>query len=180
VCAPIVLSLFAGILLAPPVLADDKAEKKADDKSAKKADDKEAQDALFRGLGGVSAAYLYEAHQKVGILAEARAKKVFDLEQCEQELQVTINILKVVDKQMAALLAQNIPEAEKKSVTSVRAIVGNQIKAAEALKAHWNSGDAEDLAEFESRRALGWSELRKLMRLNKNPGGIRNDGKAKD
>jgi hypothetical protein len=134
------------------------------------ADDTEG--ALLRALGGATAAYLFETHQKIGMLNDARTKKLYTADQCDQEITVTINILKVVDKQMGELLDSNIAAGEKKTVKSVRTIIQKQIKAAEALKSYWSSKDSDDLSDYRTNRDAGWEELRKLMGLEKNPGGI--------
>ena len=145
-----VLALFVG---APAVRAAD-----------------DAQDALLRALGGATAAYLYETHQKVGILADARTKKLYDKDTCDKEIGVSINILKVVDKQMADLLDAGIPASEKKTVKSIRTIISKQIKSAEGLKTYWGSKDSDDLDTYQTNRDAAWEELRKLMGLDKNPG----------
>ena len=139
--------------------------------AARAADDTEG--ALLRALGGSVAAYLFEAHQKVGVLNDAKAKKVYDKDTLDKEIGVTINILKVVDKQMADLLEAGIPASEKKTVKTVKAIIGKQIKAAEGLKAYWDSKDPDDLEKYTTNREAAWEELRKLMGIDKNPGGIK-------
>jgi len=133
----------------------------------------EDNDALLRALGGATAAYLYEAHQKVGIVADARAKKLYEPEVCDKELQVTLNILKVVDKQMADLVKSDISADEKKTVRSIRAIAAKQIKSAEGLKAYWEGKDKDDLETYTTSRAEGWTDLKKLMGLKDNPGGVK-------
>ena len=154
-----ILSLFALVLATPaPARAD-----------------AETEGALLRALGGATAAYLYETHQKVGIIADARTKKVYDLETCEKEIQVTVNILKVVDKQMADLLKSDLADAEKKTVRTVKAIISKQIKAAEGLKSYWDSKDNDDLDTYKTNREEAWTELKKLMGLKENPGGVRRD-----
>jgi hypothetical protein len=138
---------------------------------ARAADD-EVQGGLLKALGGATAAYLFEAHQKVQMLHDARNKKLYDRESCEQEITITINILKVVDKQMSDLLDTNLAASEKKTVKSVRSIIAKQIKAAEALKTYWDTKDADDLDTFKTNHDASWEGLGKLMGLDKNPGGI--------
>src|SRR5262245_52579836 len=57
---------------------------------------------LQLAVAGVGA-YLYEAHVKVGVLGDAKAKGVYTAEVATRELNVTIALLKAVDGRLAAV-----------------------------------------------------------------------------
>ena len=137
--------------------------------------DAKTEGALLRALGGATAAYLYETHQKIGIIVDARNKKTYDQATCDREIQVSINVLKVIDKQMAELLKSNLEDSEKKTVRQVKSIISNQLKSAEALKSYWVNRDPDDLDTYKVNRMESWKELKKLMGLKDNPGGVRRD-----
>ena len=137
--------------------------------------DAETEGALLRALGGATAAYLYETHQKIGIIVDARSKKSYDQATCDREIQVSINVLKVIDKQMGELLKSELADSEKKTVRQVKSIISGQLKSAEALKSYWENRDPDDLDTYKVNRVESWKELKKLMGLKDNPGGVRRD-----
>jgi hypothetical protein len=108
---------------------------------------------LVESLGALTGVHLYQAHANLGILNDARAKGVYRDKVARQHLLTALNLIGLVDKQLAAVGKAAIPADDRKGFEAMRRLNGMLRRQAEALKAFWDSKDKKDLQRFLKLRA---------------------------
>jgi hypothetical protein len=165
---------LAGALAAPGRPADDKP--KAKEKAKEKATP--ALDASLRLAAVSMGAYLYEAHQKIGMLSDGRANGAYTAAEADRELAVSVGLLKAVDKQLAALEEEaDVPAEEKKHLLEARDVIKLQLDSAEGLKAYWKSKKEADAKTYTKNRGAAWLTLQLFLRVGKPGEAKKKDGK---
>src|SRR5262245_15686537 len=72
-------------------------------------------DATLRLAATAVGAYLYEAHQKIGLLADGLTNGSYTAAVATRELNVSVGLLQAVDKQLAAVDMTELRAEEKKN-----------------------------------------------------------------
>lgn len=160
---PLILCALVLALAAGRARADDNPTK-PEEKGKTKAT---ALETTLFALGGVSAAYVREAHMKIGALGDARAKGVYKAEVAASELNVSIDLLKAVAKQLAAVEKADIKGDQKKYLKSLRDVIDLEVKSAEGLKAYWQSNGKGDAQTYTKNRDAAWEKLEVVLGLKK-------------
>lgn len=155
---PLLLGCAAALALAT-------TRPRADD--AKPPEKPKALDAVLRITAASVGAYLYEAHQKIGLLGDARAKGVYTADVAAKELAVSVGLLKLVDAQLAALDKADIAAAEKKVMAEARQVIALQLESAEGLRKFWKNDDKEAAAAYTKNRDAAWVKLQAFLRVKK-------------
>lgn len=107
---------------------------------------------LLEAVGGLSAAFVYQTHQTIGMLSDAKDEELYDEKVCFQKLQVTINLIAVVDKQLTALGKTEIDEADKKTIALFHTINKLLQRQGESLKMYWDADEEEHLEKYNDYR----------------------------
>lgn len=136
--------------------------------SAAAAEEKEKKDdgddtALLQAVGGLSAAFVYQTQQSIGMLHDAKEKELYTEKQCEQMLQITINLIGVVDKQLTALGKTDLEEADKKSVAQFHTINKLLQRQGEALKSYWEADEDEHKEKYLDYRKKSEAKINEAL-----------------
>jgi C-terminal peptidase prc len=124
--------------------------------------------ALVQAIGKRSAAHLYDAHQKIGLLADTRAGKPLDPGLHDYQLRLTLDTLPGIDRQLSGMLKMDLVSAEQKKLQTLRGILAREVRSAESLKSYWANQDPKYLELYRTARAEAWEELRELLGLEKS------------
>jgi hypothetical protein len=157
---PLFVCALALALVAGRARAEDKPKPKEKAKAT-------TLDTTVTTLAAMSGAYLYEAHQKIGVLGDAQAKEVYKAEVAERELTDTVNLLKTVKKQLADLEKTDIKDDAKKHMKKMGEVIDLEVKSAEGLKAYWKSKGADDAKTYKQNRDAALDKLQDLLGLKK-------------
>lgn len=127
--------------------------------------DKDAPDntPLLEAVGGLSAAYIYQTHQAIGTLYDAKSEELYDVKKCTQMLQVMMNLTAMVDKQLTALGKTSLSDADKKSITQLHSINKLLLKQGEELKEFWETEDEEHETKYEEHRKKSETLITKVL-----------------
>lgn len=112
-------------------------------------------------------AYLYEAHQKVGLLSDGVAAGSYTAQAGDKELAVSLGLLKAVDKRLAALEGSALKADERASLAEARGVIKLQLASAESLQAHWKSKAKADGDSYTKNRVAAWVKLQMFLRVDK-------------
>lgn len=148
--------VVAGLVVSPVCGADDDEE------------DDEADIVSMNTIGAVSAAYLYQAHLTIGLLADAQAKGLYPKEKCSQLQEVNIQLLDITQKQFSDLVKKgDLDPADAKVVKEFGKLSGLLRKEAAAVDAYWKSGSDEDLQKYTQAREAAKKHIGKLFAKEK-------------
>ena len=151
---------LAGAIAAPGA-------RTADDKPKAKPKPPPGLDDTLRLAATAVGAFLYEAHQKVGLLNDGVAARSYTAREGEKELNVSIGLLKAVDKRLAALGESELKADERTSLSEAREVIKLQLASANGLKAYWESKAKADGDTYTKNRAAAWIKLQMFLRVDK-------------
>ena len=129
--------------------------------SARAADAETA--ALKQGIVWLSAAYLVETHQSLGVLVDAYPKNIYKPEVAEELAGGIITRIRNTDLQFKTLLEKGgLDATERKQIAALREVCAAEARSAEAIRAHWASREAEDYERYTAARKVAWAGLLKF------------------
>jgi hypothetical protein len=135
----------------------------------KKPDSSETLDTVLRGLGVVTAGYLYHAHQDLGHLAQAARKAGEINEKLLAKIREILALTKLVLKHFAKIEKTSITEEDQKELAKVRAITALLGQQTEQLIVALETKKASHFARFERRRAETWKAIARFLELEDDP-----------
>jgi hypothetical protein len=153
---------LAGALAAPAARTADKPKEKP--KPPPGLDD------TLRLAATAVGAYLYEAHQKVGLLSDGVAAGTYTAAAGEKELNVSLGLLKAVDKRLAALEGSELKADERTILAEAREVIKLEVDSAESLRAYWKKKAKADGDAFTKHRAAASIKLQMFLRVDKAAG----------
>jgi hypothetical protein len=123
-----------------------------------------AQKASFlEALGGLSVAHLYQTHLNIGLLADGVESETYTVEEAEKNLKSVIDLMKMVDGQLANVSKSGIDAEDQESIRDLQAIAALLHLQTTALRAYWADGDMEQAANYHKARKGAWQGLSKVM-----------------
>lgn len=158
-------------LLALGLWLSSSATKAAEEEKEKKEDADNT--ALLQSVGGLSAAFVYQTQQSIGMLHDAKEKELYEEKACLQMLQVTINLIGVVDKQLTALGKTDLDDADKKSIAQFHTINKLLQRQGEALKSYWDADEDEHKEKYLDYRKKCEAKINEAL-------GIKSPAEKKD
>ena len=122
---------------------------------------------LTETVGLLSGLYLYQTYLNIGLLADAKAERVYDEKAARAVLATVVTPLDAVDKQLAKVGALARTEADRQAAARLRQLVGALRQQGQQLLTFWDSGNPADGARYEATRQGVWKQLNALLGLAK-------------
>jgi hypothetical protein len=140
---------------------------KAPAKSSAKATDAPAlKDRYLEALGGLSASHLYQTYLNIGLLADGVEKDVYTQEEADKMLASVMDLMKLVDVQLAKVRKADLTADDQVSFDRIKAVMGLLRLQSETLKNYWASGDTNDATQYHLAREAAWKGLSKVLGLD--------------
>lgn len=121
---------------------------------------------FLEALGGLSATHLYQTHLNIGLLADGVESETYTVEEADKNLTTVIDLMKLVDGQMARVTKAGIDKEDQESIEQIQAVAMMHRRQADALRAYWASGEKEQAEQYHKARKAAWTGLAKVMGLD--------------
>jgi hypothetical protein len=118
-------------------------------------------------IGLLSGLYLYQTYLNIGLLADAKAEKLYEERTTRAVLATVLNPLDAVDKRFARIGAMPQADADREVGQQMRVVVGLLRRQGQQLIAYWDSGNPTDGARYEATRQEAWQHLNAVLGMEK-------------
>jgi len=125
-----------------------------------------APDTALIALGGISSAYMFESHQKIGYIIEAYAAKSIDLVLASKDLGATRSLLGMIDKQLTDLAeAVKFTDGDIKTFEDIRGVLKTEVKSIDSILGYWKDKKDDDLKAYRTHRTAAWRGIATQLNL---------------
>jgi hypothetical protein len=114
-------------------------------------------------IGALIAAHCYQTYFNIGLLADGRAKGIYNDRDANKILDSILSILATVDQKLTALDKLALEKEDRASLAQMRELSVLLRRQANDLQAVWDNGREDDAARYESSRKDAWAAISKLL-----------------
>jgi hypothetical protein len=118
---------------------------------------------FLEALGGLSATHLYQSHLNIGLLADAVESETYTVEDAEKNLKAVVDLMKLVDGQLAKVTKAGLDAEDKESVRQIQAVNAMLRLQVDALRDYWATGEMDHAERYHKARKASWQGLSKIM-----------------
>ena len=118
---------------------------------------------LLETIGALIAAHCYQTYFNIGLLADGRAKGIYNDRDANKVLDSVLSILATVDQKLTALDKLALEKEDRASLAQMRELSVLLRRQANDLQAVWDTGREDDAARYESSRKDAWAAISKLL-----------------
>ena len=118
---------------------------------------------LLETIGALIAAHCYQTYFNIGLLADGRAKGIYNDRDANKVLDSVLSILATVDQKLTALDKLALEKEDRASLAQMRELSVLLRRQANDLQAVWDNGREDDAARYESSRKDAWAAISKLL-----------------
>jgi hypothetical protein len=120
---------------------------------------------LWRALGGLTRAHLYQSNLSIGLLADGVEEDLYSLPEARKLLGNSARVLQEVELELDRLPETGLAAEDRKLFNQVREALRLLRAQARELGAYWDSGDKAVADRFHKTRARTVAQLDQLIRL---------------
>jgi hypothetical protein len=117
---------------------------------------------LLETVGSLTMAHCYQAYVNIGLLADARARGVYDQKAAARLLDSVLTLLDSVDRNLAALDNLELDKQDRSSLDQMRVITTLLHQQGQELQGFWTTGTDENAARYEDVRKDCWAAISRL------------------
>lgn len=121
---------------------------------------------LLEALGGLSATHLYQSHLNIGLLADAVESEIYTIEDAEKSLSSVVELMKLVDAQLAKVAKAGIDAGDQESIRELQAVTAMLHMQAGSLRSYWATGQMEHAEQYHKAREAASQGLAKILDLD--------------
>jgi hypothetical protein len=118
---------------------------------------------LLETVGALIAAHCWQTYFNIGLLADGRAKGIYNDKDANKVLDSILSIIGTVDRKLTALDKLALDKEDLTSLAQMRELSVLLRRQAEDLQSLWDNGREEDAARYESSRKDAWAGISKLL-----------------
>jgi hypothetical protein len=122
---------------------------------------------LLETIGALIAAHCYQTYFNIGLLADGRAKGVYNDKDATRVLDSIHSILGTVDQRLAALDKLALEKDDRAGLGQMRELSRLLRRQAEDLQAFWDNGREDDAVLYESSRKDSWAAISRLLGIGR-------------
>jgi len=149
---------------AQPAAAEKPAPaKKAALRPAKQAPPLPVHEQLLEGLGGMSAAHLYQSFLNIGLLADGVENETYSPAEAEKMLSTVTGLMDLMDRNLQKLSESGLDAEDRRSVERIRGLSEKLRAQAAALRAYWASEGEAAAERYHRARDEAWAGLSELV-----------------
>jgi hypothetical protein len=139
------------------------AAKKAALRPAKQAPALAVNEQLLEGLGGMSAAHLYQSFLNIGLLADGVENETYSPAEAEKMLGTVTGLMDLMDRNLQKLNDTGLDAEDRQSVEKIRGLSEKLRAQAAALRAYWASEEEAAAERYHRARDEAWAGLSELV-----------------
>jgi hypothetical protein len=118
---------------------------------------------LLETVGTLIAAHCWQTYFNIGLLADGRAKGVYNDKDATKVLDSILSIIGTVDQKLTTLDKLALEKQDLTSLAQMRELSVFLRRQANDLQSLWDNGREEDAARYESSRKDAWAGISKLL-----------------
>ena len=122
---------------------------------------------LTETVGLLAGLQLYQTYLNIGLLADARAERLYEAAEVALLLGSVMTPLEKVENQLEKVAGlKALAEGDAAAVARMRKVAGLLREQGKSLQAFWDTGVADDGKKYEEARQAAWKELSDLLQLD--------------
>jgi hypothetical protein len=118
---------------------------------------------LLETVGALIAAHCWQTYFNIGLLADGRAKGIYNDKDANKVLDSILSIIGTVDRKLTALDKLALDKEDLTNLAQMRELSILLRRQANDLQSLWDNGREEDAARYESSRKDAWAGISKLL-----------------
>ena len=120
--------------------------------------------ALVEALGGLSAAYVYQAYLNIGMIGDSVANKSMEPDTGKQLLGAVLGMMDNINTQLTAVAkSDKLTADDQKTMQEFLAIVSLLKTQGKELNLMWETKDEAHAKKYESARTLAWDKIKTIL-----------------
>jgi len=121
---------------------------------------------LWKALGGLTRAHLYQNYLSIGMLADAVEEDLYTVAQGRTYLTSLTQIMEEVELDLSRLPETGLRPEERQVLGKVREVLVLLRAQTRELRAYWDTGEKASAERFRKARENAGTKLRELLRFN--------------
>ena len=118
---------------------------------------------LLETVGALIAAHCWQTYFNIGLLADGRAKAIYNAKDANKILDSILSIIGTVDEKLTAIDRLALDKEDLTRLAKMRELSVLLRRQANNLQSLWDNGREEDAARYESSRKDAWAGISKLL-----------------